>query len=104
MSKRAHLIWVSLVLVTVIGLTGCKKETEATSTPAEPDAVQTETVAAKVTVEAGEQTTCPVMGGDIDKAFFVEHKDKKVYFCCEPCKGKFTENPDKYMASLPQFK
>jgi len=58
---------------------------------------------AKVQSVAAEQTTCPVMGGAIDKAIFVEYKGKKVYFCCKGCPETFTANPEKYLAKLPQF-
>ncbi len=49
------------------------------------------------------QTTCPVMGGPINPAIFVEYKGKKVYFCCQGCDQKFREDPEKYIAKLPQF-
>lgn len=51
-----------------------------------------------------EQTTCPIMDAPINKDIFVEYKGKKVYFCCEGCKDKFNEEPEKYLAKLPQFK
>ena len=51
-----------------------------------------------------EQTTCPVMGGAINKGVFTEYKGKKVYFCCPGCKPKFEANPEKYLAKLPQFR
>jgi YHS domain-containing protein len=58
-----------------------------------------------VQAKNSEQVTCPVMGSPINKNFFTEYKDKKVYFCCGgPCKGKFEANPEKYIAKLPQFK
>jgi len=86
---------VSLLLVGLIALNGCKKSEPA----AEPSG--TETVqAASATIE---QTDCPVMGGAINKAIFTEYKGKKVYFCCSPCKEKFEEEPEKYIAKLPQF-
>jgi YHS domain-containing protein len=50
-----------------------------------------------------EQTNCPVMGGPIDKAIFVEYKGKKVYFCCKDCVEKFKADPEKYVSKLPQF-
>ena len=50
------------------------------------------------------QENCPVMGGKINKDIFVEYEDKKVYFCCAECKGKFNAEPEKYTAQLPQFK
>ena len=42
-------------------------------------------------------------GNAIDKTIFVEYQGKKVYFCCEPCTGKFNAEPEKYLAKLPQF-
>jgi YHS domain-containing protein len=50
------------------------------------------------------QVTCPVMGGQINLDVYVEHKGKKVYFCCPACKGKFESDPEKYVDKLPQYK
>jgi len=55
------------------------------------------------TVAEMEQTTCPVMGGAINKALFVEYQGKKVYFCCGGCPDAFKADPQKYIAKLPQF-
>jgi YHS domain-containing protein len=52
---------------------------------------------------AKEQTTCPVMGGAINKAIFVEYQGKKVYFCCAGCPETFQADPQKYLSKLPQF-
>ena len=49
------------------------------------------------------QTTCPVMGGPINPEHFTVYKGKKVYFCCPGCDKVFQENPEKYLAKLPQF-
>lgn len=51
-------------------------------------------------VQGSEQTNCPVMGGEIDKKFYVDHMGKRVYFCCEMCIAKFNEEPEKYMKKL----
>ena len=55
--------------------------------------------------EAGKivQTTCPVMGGPIDPTVYTEYKGKRVFFCCKGCDKKFMENPEQYIAKLPQF-
>jgi len=50
-----------------------------------------------------EQIVCPVMGGAINKDYYTVYKGKKVYFCCPGCKEKFEEEPEKYIAKLPQF-
>ncbi len=101
-----------LLIVGLIALNGCKKSEPASpETPAErmqemqgheQMAMMDESAEAVATVV--EQTTCPVMGGAINKAIFTEYKGKKVYFCCSPCKEKFEEEPEKYIAKLPQFK
>ena len=57
----------------------------------------------KVTSVTVEQTTCPVMGGAINKDIFTEYKGKKVYFCCPGCVDMFKADPEKYLAKLPQF-
>lgn len=75
---------------------GCEKKTEPVS-PSSPNTVQ-ETAAA-----AAEQTTCPVMGGAINKDLFTEYQGKKVYFCCPSCKDEFEKEPEKYLSKLPQF-
>ncbi len=81
----------SLLFITV---TGCKKKPEATA-----QVVVKENVASEVT----SQTTCPVMGGNINPNIFTEYKGKKVYFCCPSCKDIFEKDPDKYISKLPQF-
>jgi YHS domain-containing protein len=58
----------------------------------------------KVTSAIIEQTTCPVMGGAINKDIFTEYKGTKVYFCCPGCVDRFKADPEKYLAKLPQFK
>lgn len=89
----------AVLLVALVALHGCKKSEPAQTTPAEM------VEAAKAVVaEAIEQKTCPIMGGPINKDVFTEYKGKKVYFCCPGCEGKFADNPEEYIAKLPQFK
>jgi len=46
-------------------------------------------------------TMCPVLTDQaIDKTIFTDYQGKRVYFCCEMCKRKFTADPAKYAASL----
>ena len=59
--------------------------------------------AVKEVAAVTEQTTCPVMGGAINKDLFVEYKGTKVYFCCAGCEGTFNADPEKYLEKLPQF-
>ena len=104
---KAMFMLISLLLVGLITLNGCKK---SEPTPSETSAETMQEMQghmmdepAKEIASAVEQTTCPVMGGAINKAIFTEYKGKKVYFCCSPCKEKFEEEPEKYIAKLPQF-
>jgi YHS domain-containing protein len=105
---------VSLLLVGLVIVNGCKKEEPAASgISAENTHVHDESDGhthdaegnhIEAVAAAIEQKTCPIMGNPINKAQFVEYKDKKVYFCCPPCKDKFNAEPGKYIAKLPQFK
>lgn len=51
-------------------------------------------------IETTAQTTCPVMGGAIDKKQFADHDGKRVYFCCPGCIGTFNKEPAKYIKKL----
>ncbi len=46
------------------------------------------------------QATCPVSGGAIDKAAFVDHEGQRVYFCCPGCIAAFQADPAKYLAAF----
>ena len=46
------------------------------------------------------QTTCPVMGGAINKALYGDHDGKRVYFCCGGCSADFKKDPAKYVKKL----
>ena len=67
------------------------------------EAGQQAAVQAAADAKVVEQTTCPVMGGAINRNLYTEYKGKKVYFCCPSCKGEFEKNPEKYISKLPQF-
>jgi len=73
---------------------------EAMSMPAKQEATA---APAQQATQVAEQTTCPVMGGPINKAIFVEYQGKKVYFCCNGCPATFMADPAKYVSKLPQF-
>ena len=46
------------------------------------------------------QTTCPVMGGKINKDIYTDYKGERVYFCCEGCIPEFQKDPEKYIQKL----
>ena len=89
---------------------GCGK-TEYTVTPPKKDAAaekkapeakapEAKTPEAKAPAELKPQTTCPVMGGEIDKSVFADHEGKRVYFCCPGCISEFQKDPEKYLKKL----
>ena len=49
---------------------------------------------------AAEQTTCPVMGGTINKELHADYKGERVYFCCMACLSKFAKDPEKYINKM----
>ena len=95
-----------VVLAAFIGLvlfSGCRREQPHDHSSHEG---HDHAAAAPAKVEAAlaaEQTACPIMGGAVNKAVFVEYQGKKVYFCCKGCDHTFQQNPEKYLAKLPQF-
>ncbi len=46
------------------------------------------------------QTTCPVMGGAIDKTLYVDHAGKRIYVCCKGCIATVKEDPEKIITTL----
>lgn len=91
------LLFSSLMIIGLVVSGGCKESEPESPSGTVPDVKD-------VTPVAIEQTTCPIMGAAINKDIFVEYKGKKVYFCCPGCEDKFNEEPEKFLAKLPQFK
>ena len=46
------------------------------------------------------QTTCPVMGGAINRSLYADHDGRRVYFCCAACVDTFKADPEKYIKKL----
>lgn len=46
------------------------------------------------------QTTCPVMGGKINKKYYADYQGKRVYFCCPDCIAAFKKAPARYVRKL----
>ncbi|NOY80444.1 MAG: YHS domain-containing protein [Kiritimatiellaeota bacterium] len=53
-----------------------------------------------VSLAAASQTTCPVMGGKIDKKYYADYQGKRVYFCCGSCIAAFKKAPAKFLKKL----
>jgi YHS domain-containing protein len=117
MRLSGHAVWMAAVvfvaLVAVALFSGCKREQPPVpqtqgkeQMPMHDHAVMDRhdhAAMAQAKPAAAEQTTCPVMGGAINKDVFVEYKGKRVYFCCKGCDKTFQANPERYIAKLPQF-
>ena len=106
----------TIMLAVALVLTGCGRS----STPAPPvedpgtpqdvsheepadhgDSPHGTAAPAQVATPAGgPQTTCPIMGGAINKSLFVDHDGKRIYVCCESCLGKIKQDPEKYISKL----
>lgn len=80
------------VLVTVFALTG-----ELSAQAGSGEKSGTESAKAGKTVE---QTVCPVMGGKINKALYVDANGKRIYVCCKGCIDKVKAEPSKYIKKL----
>jgi len=52
---------------------------------------------------AAAQTTCPVMGGPINKELYADYKGERVYFCCMACPPQFAKDPEKYINKLKEM-
>jgi len=46
------------------------------------------------------QTHCPVEGGKIDRADFIDYQGMRIYFCCPGCDEDFSKDPEKYLAEM----
>ena len=101
MKAKKSLVFVCLFVgVLLIGLTvlpGCS------SNAPEPKREAVGMAAPTQIVRSAEQTTCPVMGGKIDRNIYTQYKGQRVYFCCAGCEEKFLESPETYVSKLPQF-
>lgn len=48
------------------------------------------------------QTTCPVMGGAINKDLYVDHDGKRIYVCCQGCVDAIKKDPAKYIKMMEE--
>ena len=50
--------------------------------------------------EGKPQTTCPVMGGKINKNMYVDVKGYRIYICCAGCNKAIKANQDKFIEKM----
>jgi len=103
MKKKYLIILAAACLAIIMAIGGCRKKESVEPVNSAASTMEKMADGAAQTAEGVEQTTCPVMGGKINKDIFTEYKGKKVYFCCPACKPEFEKNPEKYISKLPQF-
>ena len=100
MDRSYGTILLVFTMAMILAVAGCSKET---SPPPEGSTHQHEhgamTEVDKDTVTKS-QTTCPVMGGEIDRNIYADYEGKRVYFCYPACLGEFKKNPEKYVKKL----
>lgn len=51
---------------------------------------------------AAAQTTCPVMGGEVNKNLYVDVEGKRIYVCCPYCIGEIKKDPQKYLQKMKE--
>jgi len=54
------------------------------------------------TSKVKKQTTCPVMGGKINKKAYADVNGKRIYVCCAGCVAKIKADPDKYIKQMEE--
>ncbi len=82
--------WALLVLLVAVAVVaGCSCPLHKGPRPDKPEA------GAAVT-----QKTCPVMGGPVNTAVFIDYEGQRVYFCCPECIDVFKKNPQQYLNKL----
>ncbi len=50
--------------------------------------------------EGKQQTTCPIMGGKINKAQYADVEGYRIYVCCKPCIAKVKADPKKIIEKM----
>ncbi len=49
-----------------------------------------------------DQKRCPVMGGEIDPAVFLDYEGRRIYFCCPECIEEFKKDPEAYLRKVDE--
>ncbi len=58
------------------------------------------TVATLVFAEGKPQTTCPVMGGKINKKLYADVEGVRIYVCCKGCIAAIRADPKKHIEKM----
>jgi YHS domain-containing protein len=66
----------------------------------QPAQVVKKDTAAAAVKQLKPQTTCPIMGGEINKKLFVDYKGKRIYVCCSGCLDQVKKDPEAAIKKL----
>ena len=96
--NRMHLIILGLGLVAVLALVGCSGQEESQG-EAQKAHTRTEEMESR-TPETQAQAKDPVCGMTVSTASThnATYQGRTYYFCASGCKGKFVEDPEKYLS------
>jgi len=92
------LAMVAVTLMLVFAVSSCAEKPEKPGKPAAP--ASGEPAAAPSAPAAKAQTTCPIMGGAIDKAQYVDVDGYRIYACCPACLPKIQADPKAAIAAI----
>jgi YHS domain-containing protein len=93
-----RIVWLGIwVWVAAFLFVGCGSEKKESQTGAMNRPEQARTTSMTVA-----QTTCPVMGGNINREVYMDYEGKRVYFCCPSCIGEFEKDPERYMKKMTE--
>ena len=95
-TMKIHLSALVATALLIAGM-GTRSAAESCCPGPKKDAATTNAV---VKAEAKTQTTCPVMGGPVNKSIFVDAEGKRIYLCCKGCIDPVKKDPKKYIAKL----
>jgi len=92
-----------LLVVAALGaaaaLSACAPEAADVAKPA-PQGRAAAPAAEGAAAAARPQTTCPIMGGAVNKALYVDAEGFRIYVCCQGCLAKVQADPKASLAAV----
>ena len=104
-----RLVMVAVTGMLVFAVSSCAEKPQEPPKPAVPAKAPEEKPAPAAKAPEGEpaaapvakaQTTCPIMGGAIDKAQYVDVGAYRIYACCPACLPKIKADPEAAIAAI----
>ncbi len=105
MSKWFHFTSLSILVAIGLILTGCSEEQPSQQPSASPEEDAFAELSPEDRALAEKQKTCPVSGdplGSMGKPYKVTIQGRDILLCCLGCKAQIEENPEQYLANLPE--